>query len=92
MQDVYKRQVLIPQAVSPGSLCLVQNRAVDQRGHNNNFALRLYGFDLTNGSQAVLEMCIRDSSCSVFLLIHFAQKDSVLYIYARDFGLLIIDK
>ena len=48
------RRVLIPQAVSPGPLCLVQNRAVDQRGHNNNFALRLYGFDLTNGSQAVL--------------------------------------
>ena len=48
------RRVLIPQAVGPGPLCLIQNGAVDQRGHNNNFALRLYRFDLANGSQAVL--------------------------------------
>ena len=48
------RRVLVPQAVGPGPLSLVQNCAVDQRGHNNDFALRLYRFDLANGGQTIL--------------------------------------
>ena len=48
------RRVLVPQAVSPGLLCFIQNGAVDQRSHNNNFTLRLYGFNLANSNQPVL--------------------------------------
>ena len=45
--------ILIPQAVRPRRLCFLQNRAVKQRGHNNNFYLRTLGFDLTDGNQSV---------------------------------------